>query len=231
MYYFDDVAALPAPLPLAASAASAPWKLTRLSGPPGLRGMAVDFADPGSESRGTLERYVAASFAAAYGARLRHFLPKLMSLRDRRGELIAVCGLRDAALEPLFLETYLDLPPESILQAVTGFGVERGSLMEVGNLAITRPGMARYLIAALTEHLHCVRKEWAVFTAVPSLVNAFTRLGVRLVFLGRADIGRLPEAERGDWGRYYDTQPVVAAANVEQSRSAVHSKNLPAPAP
>lgn len=231
MYYFEDVAALPAPLPLAASAASAPWKLMRLPGPPGLRGMAVDFAEPGSESRGTLEQYVAASFGAAYGARLRHFLPQLMSLRDRRGELVAVCGLRDAAWEPLFLETYLDLPPESILEEVTGRCVDRGSLMEVGNLAISRPGMARYLIAALTEHLHRIGKEWAVFTAVPSLVNAFTRLGIRLVFLGRAELGRLPEAERGDWGRYYDAQPVVAAASVGQSRTAVHSKNLPVPAP
>lgn len=231
MYYFEDAAVLPAPLPLAACAASAPWKLRRLPGPPGLRGMAVDFAESGSPSREPLEQHVAASFASAYGARITHFMPQLMSLRDRLGELIAVCGLRDAGAEQLFLETYLDLPPETVLEAVTGRAVDRGSLMEVGNLAISRPGMARYLIAALTEHLHRMGKEWAVFTAVPTLVNAFSRLGVRLVFLGRADIGRLPEGERADWGRYYDSEPVVAAANVQQSRAAVHAKALPVPAP
>lgn len=231
MYYFEDAAVLPAPLPLAASAASAPWKLMRLPGPPGLRGMAVEFAGADSPSRAPLEQHVAASFSAAYGARLRHFMPQLMSLRDRRGELIAVCGLRDAGAERLFLEAYLDLPPESVLEAVTGRAVARGSMMEVGNLAISRPGMARYLIAALTEHLHRMGKQWAVFTAVPTLVNAFTRLGIRLVFLGRADIGRIPVAERADWGRYYDAEPVVAAANVEHSRAAVHAKALPVPAP
>lgn len=231
MYYFDDAAALPGPLPLAASAAGAPWKLIRLPGPPGLRGMAVDFADAGSPSRPVLEQFVAASFAMAYGANLSHFLPRLMSLRDRSGGLVAVCGLRDARVERLFLEAYLDLPPEAILRAMTGRAVDRTGLMEVGNLAIARPGMARYLIAALTEHLHRLGKEWAVFTAVPALVNAFTRLGVRLVPLGRADIGRLPEAERGAWGRYYDSQPVVAAANVAQSRTAVHASTLPEPKP
>ncbi len=231
MYYFEDAAVLPVPLPPEVSATGAPWTLTRLPGPPGLRGMTVQFADVGGESRQPLEQFVSASFAAAYGARLSHFMPQLMSLRDRRDEVIAVCGLRDAGVERLFLETYLDLPPESVLQAMTGRPVSRGSLTEVGNLAVARPGMARYLIAALTEHLYRTGKAWAVFTAVPSLVNAFTRLGIRLVFLGRADIRRLPEAERADWGRYYDTEPVVAAASVEQSRAAIHARALPAPAP
>lgn len=181
----------------------------------------VDFADRYEPARGVLEQFVRASFEAAWGARLEQLMPRLMSVRTPRDGLIAVCGLRDPRYNSLYLEHYLDLPVESALERAAGEPVSRNALMEVGNLAVARPGHARFLIAALTGHLHETGRQWAVFTAVPALRNAFARLGIDLVTLCPARIGRLPPRERAQWGRYYDSKPLVMAASVAHSRSAL----------
>lgn len=181
----------------------------------------VDLADTYDPARGALEQFVRASFEAAYGARLERLMPLLMSVRTSEDELIAVCGLRDPRYNALYLEQYLDQPVESALERATGAPVSRHGLMEVGNLAVARPGFARHLIAALTGHLHETGRQWAVFTAVPALRNAFARLGIDLVTLCPARIGRLPPRERAQWGRYYDSKPLVMAASVAHSRSAL----------
>jgi hypothetical protein len=69
--------------------------------------------------------------------------------------------------------------------------------------------------------LHGADYRWAVFTAVPALGNSFARLGIELVTLAPADIARLTPAEQALWGRYYDTGPMVVAANVQQSFEAL----------
>lgn len=183
--------------------------------------VSVEFADLFDPARAGLEQFVRSSFEATYGARIERFMPKLMSVRTPGGEPIAVCGLRDPRHGPLFLESYLDQPVEASLERATRRPVSRRDLMEVGNLAIARPGFARFLMAALTEHLHDSGREWAVFTAVPALRNAFTRLGIDLVTLAPARVGRIPARERPQWGSYYDQKPLVMAAGVKQSRAAL----------
>jgi hypothetical protein len=181
----------------------------------------VQFADVFDPARSHLERFIRESFEAAYGAQLDRLMPTLMSVRGPRGDLIAACGLRDPQRCALFLEAYLDEPVEWVLECATRAPVTRRRLMEVGNLAVARPGFARFLIAALADHLHDSAREWAVFTAVPALRNAFSRLGIELITLAPARIGRIPPRERARWGSYYDQKPLVMAANVEQSRSAL----------
>lgn len=175
----------------------------------------------GSPERPEVEDFVRARFAAAYGARLHHFLPDLMSLRDARRALLAVLGMRPAEAGALFLEQYLDHPTERALGHALGRAVARAGLVEVGNLAVAHAGGARWLIAALTAYLKGAGFDWAVFTAVPALRNAFGRMGIELVPLAAADPARLPEAERAQWGRYYETGPVVTAASVHQSFDAL----------
>ncbi|HET9702052.1 MAG TPA: thermostable hemolysin, partial [Burkholderiales bacterium] len=160
----------------------------------------VDLTDTFDPARPVLEQFIRESFAAAYGARVEAFMPKLMSVLTPAGDIIAVCGLRDPRNGPLFLESYLERPVEAVLERVAGRPVSRRGLTEVGNLAIARPGFARFLIAALTEHLHDTGQEWAVFTAVPALRNAFSRLGIELVTLGPARISSLPARDRAKWG-------------------------------
>lgn len=201
------------------SAAAALRRERRTAGP--VAEVRVELADPFDPARPVLEQFIRESFAAAYGARVEKFMPKLMSVLTPAGDIIAVCGLRDPRNGPLFLESYLDQPVEAALERVAGRPISRRGLTEVGNLAIARPGFARFLIAALTEHLHATGQEWAVFTAVPALRNAFSRLGIELVTLGPARISSLPARDRAKWGTYYDQKPLVMAAGVEQSRSAL----------
>jgi hypothetical protein len=181
----------------------------------------VRFADSFDAARAGLERFIRESFQTAYGARLERLMPRLMSVGTPRGELIAACGLRDPRHAHLYLEHYLDQPVESSLERAAGRPVSRRGLMEVGNLAIARPGFARFLIAALTDHLHDSGREWAVFTAVPALRNAFARLGIELLTLAPARVGCIPARERAQWGSYYDHRPLVMAADVAQARSAL----------
>jgi hypothetical protein len=181
----------------------------------------VDILGPHCTQRAEVEAFIHRDYARAYDADIRHFLPWLMHLRSGDGTLRAALGFRRAQPGPLFLEQYLDQPIEAALGARIADTVTRARLIEVGNLAVAEAGGARWLIAALTAYLKAAGFDWAVFTGVTALRNAFARLGVTLTTLAPADVARLPLAERGQWGRYYDTAPMVVAANVHQSYAAL----------
>jgi hypothetical protein len=170
-----------------------------------------------ADRRGEAEDFVYEAFRIAYNARIAHYMPTLMTLRNDRGGLLAVLGLRPSDGQPLFLEQYLAGPIEQYLGAATGTGVDRASLVEVGNFAVGAAGGGRWLITALTAYLYAAGATWAVFTCGPELQNAFRRLGVDLVDLAPADPAHLGADERGRWGRYYEQRPRVMAANVAQS--------------
>ena len=177
----------------------------------------VDIVREAALGRREIEAFIHETFDRAYGADVRHYMPRLMSLRDESGTPLAALGFRFAASSRLFLEQYLDVPIESRLAAEVHTPLARTGIVEVGNLAVAHAGGARWLIAALTAYLAGGGYRWAVFTAVPGLVNAFRRLGIPLIALAAADIARLPPEERASWGTYYDTAPTVMAASVEQS--------------
>jgi len=178
------------------------------------------FSRAGARERPPVEEFIRRGFERAYGTRLTRLMPTLMALR-RDAEIVAACGLRAAAVEPLFLETYLDQPVEAALSRVAGMQLDRQDIIEVGNLVIGRAGYARRLIVHLTTHLHAAGPAWVVFTAVPALRNNFRRLGIPLVTLGTADGSRLPAADRAEWGDYYEQAPVVTAVSVEAAFTAV----------
>ncbi len=177
----------------------------------------IGFSGPEAEDRRELEHFVYDSFRLAYGAHVHHFMPQLMSLRDARGELLAVCGLRSAGAERLFLEAYLDEPVDKILAAKTGRKIRREDIVEVGNLAGFRPGMGRHLIAVLTAHLHEIGVHWVAFTAIPGLRNAFAKLGIELTSVCPADRTKLPVECQAGWGSYYGKNPHVMVGNVPEN--------------
>jgi len=166
------------------------------------------------EDRGGIENFISQCFAAAHGARISQFMPRLLSLSAKRGDLIAAFGLRAAADSRLFLENYLDRPIDAVLQAHLGQSVQREEIIEVGNLSALYPGAARWLIVALTAMLHEEGYKWVVFTGTASLRNGFSRLGLRPVELGAAALEHLPPQDRADWGRYYDNTPLVMAGDI-----------------
>lgn len=173
----------------------------------------VEREDP---DRQRLERHIHACYAHVYGADINHFLPTLISVERSDDSVLCAMGVRPTALEPLFLEQYLDHPVEQVLGRCVGGVVDRSALVEVGNLAAGSPGAARILIVALSAYLRGAGFEWAVFTAVPAVRNAFVRMKLRLIELAVADGVRLGP-DHAHWGSYYAQRPVVVACNVHHS--------------
>lgn len=162
--------------------------------------------------RSACEDFIAARFQRAHGARIGHFSPHLLGVRDALGRWRAASGYTPADGRRLFLEQYLDAPVEQVISQDRGRAIDRDRIVEVGNLAASSIGMARALIPLLARHLERLGYEWVVFTATRELRNTFARLGLHPVALAPADPARL--LQRGDWGRYYDNDPVVMAGRI-----------------
>lgn len=182
----------------------------------------ISFSGPDAEDRPELERFIYNSFRLNYGAQVRHFMPLLVSLRNTKGDLIAVCGFRNAGLEKLFLETYLDEPIDAVLSSMSGKKVARDDVVEVGNFASFPPGMSRHMIPILAAYIHIIGAKWTVFTATPRIRNAWRRLGINLAQVCKADKEKLDCDYREEWGSYYDACPYVVAVNVPECYSLLH---------
>ncbi len=169
----------------------------------------VDLASP---RRSEVEIFIRDVFAAHYGADVRSFAPNLMLLEQ--GDLkVAATGWRVAASGPLFLECYLDNPIEQTLTQLAERPVLRSRIVEVGNLAAVKAGGSLQVILALAAHLDRLGHEWVVFTATQELIGIFTRLGLPLLALAKADPSRLGD-EAKTWGDYYATEPIVVAGRI-----------------
>lgn len=169
---------------------------------------------PDHPCRGEVEQFIRTRFALQHGARIEHFLPLLLGLRNRRRRLHAALGLRGASSGLLFLESYLDAPVEQLLSGHATDRVQRTQIVEIGNLASSGRGSTRLLIPLLARYLLGNGYDWMVCTIPPLLNNAFARLGLSLVDLGRADVRRLPQSEQRRWGSYYAQHPHVMAGRI-----------------
>lgn len=170
-------------------------------------------AEHEAHDRAAVSQFILGRFLRDYDARLTHLMPRLFSLSTPEGEMVAGFGLREAAEERLFMESYLDEPVEARIARLAGRKVARERIIEVGNLA-ARPGGARSMIALLTRHLYELDFEWVTFTGVALLRSAFQRLGLHPLEIARATPDRLSETERAAWGRYFEGRPIVMAGHV-----------------
>jgi hypothetical protein len=169
--------------------------------------------------RAEIEQFIADIFYHSCGAKIRFFLPVLMSLRDLDGKLIAACGIRGAGTERLFLENYMDQPVEQVLSKRLGSPVARSDIVEIGNYSVAETGMSRLLISAIFDQLHATSKQWAVFTAIQLVRNALIRQNIFPRILCDADIKRLPPEELSEWGDYYEQNPQVMAIRRMERRN------------
>lgn len=187
------------------------------------RSFAIYFSQPDAGDRSEVERFISNVFHQAYGAKIKHFKPCLMSLRDQDNKLVAACGFHNAGVETLFLENYLDRPIEKVISEQTVSSVKRNDIVEVGNFSVAEPGIARYLITAIRTQLHATDKQWAVFVAVPMLRNGFIKMNLNPVILGDADRNLLPAEEKMEWGNYYAHKPqIMALKRIEQRNEHLH---------
>jgi hypothetical protein len=168
----------------------------------------------------TLQEFIRTVFRQAYEAEVSSFYPNLVGF-NVENQLRAVVGYRDGSTSTLFSEQYLDTPAHELASAKLGMQIERGQMVEVGNLAIVDPGYARWVIAASTAFLAAAGYRWVLFTATRPLANAFRRLGLRPLLLGAADPGRLPDSGTS-WGGYYSASPAVYVGDIHAGLGKLH---------
>jgi len=170
----------------------------------------------------TVAGFIRRRFLHAYGAEPTLRIPALLALSTAQGTLLAAVGVRNAALERLFLEDYLSVPVESVMPVS---GVARHKIAEIAHLAGVEAGVSRYLFASLSVWLDSAGYDWVVCTGTDQLRNSFHRLGIATEVLADADPSRLPDGGAG-WGRYYDHHPVVMAIRVADGVSALRNAGL-----
>lgn len=181
---------------------------------PGQDASALEVIGHGHPERCDIERFIARCFLRSYGATISHFADTLLGVRDSGGRWQAALGYTlPATRAEVFVEQYLDLPLESALSAVLGEPVARGAMAEVGNMAAISAGMGRRLIAMATAHLYARGLDYVVFTATRALANSFSRLGLPVHSVARADPARLKDGE-GVWGSYYRNGPTVMVGRI-----------------
>lgn len=185
-------------------------RLVRQAAGAGQRPLQLDLTlmDLAHAQRATAEAFVQSIFIKAYGARLNSFYPLLMTMTDPDGGYAAVAGIRPAGGEALFSEYYLKAPVEQVL------GIDRMKVVEIGNLAPSSAGQARWLICTLTAFLTGAGFSHVVFTAVPRLYNAFRRMGLPLTKHADARQEQLPAGQADDWGTYYGCRPAVYSGDI-----------------
>lgn len=172
------------------------------------------FAEPGDGDYQKLSRFIQHSFRKAYEAEIDVSYPQLMGVFGNDGAPLAALGLRNAGSGPLFLEHYLDTPVEQAVAEKTRLHVPRGKIAEAGNLASSKLPMLRSLMFALSLTLKEQLYEYIVFTGTLNLKRYLEALEMKPDVLAEArpeKIGHLAS----DWGRYYETHPVVMGGQVE----------------
>lgn len=174
-----------------------------------------------------LQGFISDVFRQTYGATLSSFYPNLIRF-DLAGQTRAVVGYRPAATSRLFLEQYLDDSVEQRASALLGETLCRNAMVEVGSLAITDPGLARWVISATTAFLASAGLRWVLFTATRPLANAFRRLGLKPLPLAPADPLRLPDRGAA-WGSYYDGEPQVYLGDIHAGCSKLRANGATRP--
>lgn len=178
-----------------------------------------------ASGRRQVERYITDHFQKVHAARIRDFMPSLLTM-NCNGHTSAALGLRPAAGQPLFLERYLSQPVEQAIETVTSQCAPRGRIAEIGNLVATRRGSSQLLFLMTTAILQQTRFDWVVFTATPSVRRSLEALGIELHVMGQAETSSLSKAEMADWGSYYDQCPVVVAGQVEPAMTRLNNVKL-----
>lgn len=166
--------------------------------------------------RDKLEQFIHRIYADNFDADINKYLPDLFGIRSKKGKLLAALGMRSARQDKLFLEKYIDKPVEAALSGLIlkGEPVERADIVELGNLSAIHPGSARLIIITMTTLLYKAGYQWVTFTAVPSLYNSFSKLGLKPVPIAKAEKQSLCVDDQVEWGRYYDFSPVVYAGRI-----------------
>lgn len=175
----------------------------------------LDLVEPSGKRRLETQAFIAQGYRRAFGARLQSFYPSLIVLSRSDEQLCGAVAARYAEGQTLFIEQYLDHPVEREIARMATKPVSRSSVVEIGSLCVTRPAMTYPFISMIGSWLQAYGVEWLVFSLTRTLQRLFQRAEVDMFDLGPANAHRLSSSDN-DWGSYYDHDPRVMAARLDQ---------------
>ncbi len=175
---------------------------------------------PDHPQRAEMEHHIRHGFSSAFDARVEAFMPTLLALVDAQGMALAVCGIRSAGLETLYLEHYLARPVEQMLSEVQGRPIDRARMVEIGQLAALRHGHARMLFHHLIHYLVAEGFDWCVFTATGPLAAMLKHQGFQAQVFCPARADCIEDAQRL-WGRYYEHAPRVCCGDLRAAQALI----------
>ena len=169
--------------------------------------------EPDSAERASLEARIRSGFGMHFDACIDGFMPRFAYYRHRGGAT-GVIGMRCAADEPLFLESYLNAAVESVLANATGIAVGRNRIVEVGQFVVDDRDIVTSFFRDLVPFLAESGYDWVCFTGTDRIRALLARVGFHGLPVARADAARVRNT--GDrWGRYYDFDPVVILGKLD----------------
>ena len=172
--------------------------------------------DHDSGERASLEARIRSGFGMHFDACIAGFMPRFAFYRHVSGAT-GVIGIRRASNEPLFLESYLNTPVESIISDATGASVSRNRIAEVGQFVVDDRDIVTSFFRDLVPFLLDNGYDWVCFTGTDRIRALLARVGFHGLPIARAEAARARDT--GDrWGRYYDFDPVVILGKLDDPR-------------
>ena len=166
-----------------------------------------------SKARAPLEARIRSGFGTYFDACIEGFMPRFAHYRHAGGAT-GVIGIRRASDEPLFLESYLNVPAESIIAEVTGTFPARDRIAEVGQFVVDDRDIVASFFRDLVPFLIGNEFDWVCFTGTDRIRVLLARIGFHGLPIARAEETRVRQtADR--WGRYYDFDPIVLLGKLD----------------
>jgi hypothetical protein len=173
-------------------------------------------AEHDSPMRSSLEARVRSGFGQHFNACIEGFMPDLAVYEHATGAS-GVIGIRSAGDEPLFLESYLDLPVETVIQLTSGDCADRGEIVEVGQFVVDDRDIVADFFRDLVPFLQSQGFKWVCFTGTNRIRALLARIGFAGFPVTLATESRLFDA-KNRWGSYYEHEPVVIVGNLSDPR-------------
>lgn len=167
--------------------------------------MTYQLIDLNHPQRHAVERFICERYWVHFNACLNHLPPRLIAVFEGT-QIVAACGMQLAEEAPLFSEYYLNQPLEQ----------PRHKLAEVGSMAVLSGNYLQPLFFAIHQAAHDFQRQHLLFTVTRFLQLKLTRLGIQAQAIAPAYEQALPATLQNLWGSYYQQQPQVFMAAVQQ---------------
>ena len=169
-----------------------------------------------------LKQFAAEIFGHRHGATPCTDYSQWHSVKGSADQPLAVLAYRRASEEPLFLETYLSAPIETLVSGAMGRDIGREAIVEIGCLA-GLPTSA--LLALWRDAARTLARDHDVAgaTLTIGLRAMFARIGMPFIEIGHADPAMLASGQTDRWGSYYASQPIICAGDIRAGLAALES--------